>query len=257
MRTIIIERLQEIARQQGFHILYACETGSRGWGFASPDSDYDVRFVYTWPEMTYLKLDDPKDNFSLLENVGNDILDFNAWDIRKLLRHARRSNATVFEWLQSPIIYSEEASFREQAWPLVEPHFSPRAAVHHYLGIAHNAMKTGISGDGQIKIKKYFYVLRPLLAAMWAADRRTVPPMEYKPLLTQIEDNQDLMSVMLQLWAEKEQAQEGQLIPLIPAIQDFIEHETERCRQVATGIEELNIDDTLLIDFFRKVIATK
>jgi uncharacterized protein len=254
MTLLIQQRLTEIAADRGFRILYACETGSRGWGFASPDSDYDVRFVYAWPREFYLRLDDPKDNFNLLENAGDDVLDFNAWDIRKLLRHARRSNATVFEWLQSPILYREEAGFRARAWELTAAHFNPKAAVHHYLGIAHNAMKTGIS-DGQIKIKKYFYILRPLLAAIWAADRRSVPPMEFKPLLTQIEDNQILMAAIYQLWSEKEKAPEGYLIPLVPAIQTFIEQEMERCRETASGMEELYADDSALNLFFNEIIT--
>jgi uncharacterized protein len=107
---------------------------------------------------------------------------------------------------------------------------------------------------GRIKIKKYFYILRPLLAAMWAADRRTVPPMEYQHLLAQIEKDQELMAEMLQLWAEKEKAPEGYLIPLIPGIQAFIERETVRCRQIAADMEEVKVADAALVDFFRKII---
>lgn len=56
MRERIIELLHSIEAEHGVKVLYACESGSRAWGFASPDSDYDVRFVYVRPLEDYLSL---------------------------------------------------------------------------------------------------------------------------------------------------------------------------------------------------------
>lgn len=253
---VITQRLAKLEQERGFYILFACETGSRAWGFASPDSDFDIRFVYAWPEEKYLRLDDPVDNIAWMENDGADLLDFSGWDIRKLLRQVRRSNATVFEWLQSPVIYQEKAGFRDILWALGQAHFNPKAGIHHYLGICHNSIKSGVT-DGRIKIKKYFYILRPLLAAMWVADQGTVPPMEFEPLLTQIEKNLPVMNAIRSLMAEKEQAPEGHLIPLVPALQQFIDREMGRCQVVASGLEETKADDALLTDLFRVMIQTE
>lgn len=250
MTEKILTHLQAIAREKNLRILYACETGSRGWGFASPDSDWDVRFIYAHPRDAYLAVNEPQDTLTRILDDGGDVLDFNAWDLRKTLHHLRKSNATPFEWLQSPIVYMEEPGFRDALWALSPQYFIPRTAVHHYLGICHNAIKTGID-EGQIRIKKYFYILRPLLAAMWAADRQTVPPMEFAKLLPQIENRAPLMDAVRRLLAEKELAVEGQMIPLVPVIQDFIFAEMERCKAVAAEFEGSNSDTEPLNRFFR------
>ncbi|MFM9946494.1 MAG: DNA polymerase beta superfamily protein [Saprospiraceae bacterium] len=254
MQDLIRRHLRRIAEKHAIRILYACETGSRGWGFASPDSDYDVRFIYAFPAERYLSVDEPKDTLTELFEDQGEILDFNGWELRKTLRHLRKSNATPFEWLQSPIVYEQEGEFRNQLWNLAPQYFAPRATVHHYLGICHNSIKTGIA-DGHIKIKKYFYILRPLLAAMWAADRQTIPPMEFEPLLSQIEQNPELMAAIRQLLKEKEQAVEGQEIPLIPVIQAFIALEMERCRVVSETLDKKTVESGVLDVFFRETLA--
>lgn len=251
MEKLIQHHLQRIAQEKDIHILYACETGSRGWGFASPDSDFDIRFIYVHPRDRYLSVNSPQDSINTIFEDGGEVLDFNAWDLRKTLHHLRKSNATPFEWLQSPITYHDEANFQAELWAMAPQFFNARSTVHHYLGICHNSIKTGIT-DGHIKIKKYFYILRPLLAAMWANDRQTVPPMEFRYLVEQVTDNEPFMKALHQLWAEKEQALEGHVIPLVPVIQDFIAREMERCRFETAETDKPHGDTALLDAFFRE-----
>ncbi len=253
MQTLILHHLHRIAQEKNIRILYACETGSRGWGFASPDSDYDIRFIYVHPRDQYLSISNPTDTITTIFEDGGEILDFNAWDLRKILHHLRKSNATPLEWLQSPIIYEQEGNFREELWTLAPQFFNPQSAVHHYLGICHNSIRSGIT-EGQIKIKKYFYILRPLLAAKWAAERQTIPPMEFKYLLTQIENDAPLMAAIHQLWAEKEKAVEGEVIPLVPIIQDFIAVEVEKCKSWTADGRKPAADSATLDVFFRKML---
>ena len=253
MQQLINHHLRRIAQENNIRILYACETGSRGWGFASPDSDYDVRFIYVHPLDQYLSVDEPKTTLGSIFEDGGEVLDFNAWELRKTLHHLRKSNATPFEWLQSPILYQQEGRFREELWALAPDFFDARATVHHYLGICHNSIKTGIA-DGHINIKKYFYILRPLLAAKWAVERQTIPPMEFRPLLTQIAGNTALMTAIQQLWADKEKALEGQSIPLIPIIQEFIGAEMEHCQTAAADLKKTTNATTTLDLFFRKTL---
>jgi uncharacterized protein len=253
MEPLILHHLQRIEQENGIRILYACETGSRGWGFASPDSDFDIRFIYLHKRDKYLSIGQPQDSINTLFEDGGEVLDFNAWDLRKTLHHFRKSNATPFEWLQSPIIYREVEGFKNELWALGPTFFNPQSAVHHYLGICHNSIKTGIA-NGHIKIKKYFYILRPLLAAMWSADKQTIPPMEFRPLLTQLEDKSELLHAIYQLWEEKEKAIEGHLIPLIPIIQDFIDLEMERCRSFTSENKPKNQSNDALDLLFRKML---
>ena len=53
MRDRIMKKLDEIEKTEEVRILLAVESGSRAWGFASTDSDYDVRFIYFRPEDEY------------------------------------------------------------------------------------------------------------------------------------------------------------------------------------------------------------
>jgi predicted nucleotidyltransferase len=250
---LIIRHLHRIAAEKNIRILYACETGSRGWGFASPDSDYDIRFVFVHPQDKYLSIEEPLDNINTIFEDGGEVLDFNAWDLRKTLHHLRKSNASPLEWLQSPIVYEQEGNFQHELWAMAPLFFNPQTAVHHYLGICNNSIKTGIA-DGHIKIKKYFYILRPLLAAMWAADRRTIPPMEFRLLLAQISDNTPLITAINHLWEEKERSVEGHVIPLIPLIQAFIASEMERCKSMVWDARQPDADPEILDVFFRKML---
>lgn len=184
MKEVIKKKLHQIEEEYGIKILYSCESGSRAWGFPSPDSDYDVRFIYTRQFEDYLTIHPKKDHLSF---PINDELDIYGWDISKVLQLITKSNTTPFEWLQSPVIYREDKIFREELWQLCQSYFCPRSNIHHYLGVARGAMET--MQEEEIKIKKLFYVLRPLLAALWCAERDTIAPMSIFPLLDLLSDN--------------------------------------------------------------------
>ena len=98
----IQEKLQEIEEKEQVKILHAVESGSRAWGFASPDSDYDVRFIYRREPGEYLRLESVRDT---IEWQLDEVLDINGWDIKKTLQQFHRGNATLFEWSNSPIVY--------------------------------------------------------------------------------------------------------------------------------------------------------
>lgn len=123
MRKVIIEKLQQIEKQENVRIIHAVESGSRAWGFESPDSDFDVRFIYVRPRDYYLKLEQTRD---VLEFPINDLLDVNGWDLQKALRLLHRSNPSVFEWFKSPIVYRETA-FSQEFISLMENYFPRRA----------------------------------------------------------------------------------------------------------------------------------
>lgn len=99
VREIIPAKLREIEQRENVRILHCVESGSRAWGFASPDSDYDVRFVYVRPLEYYLQLGKTRD---VIEWQLDDTLDINGWDLQKALRLLHNSNPTLFEWDRSP-----------------------------------------------------------------------------------------------------------------------------------------------------------
>lgn len=247
MKTIIQQKLTEIEKAHGIKILYSCESGSRAWGFSSPDSDYDVRFIYTRPLDDYLTIYPKKDHLSF---PINDELDIYGWDISKVLQLIIKSNTTPFEWLQSPVIYKEDEIFKEELWQLCQSYFCPRSNIHHYLGIAKGAMETMEEED--IKIKKLFYVLRPILATLWCADRNTIAPMSIFPLMDLLTD--DLRRKILSLIELKSTAKEGHPIKIDADIKVWIDQTFTYCMESSLQLEKKVFDRKIADEFFRKTV---
>lgn len=253
-RQLIESRLASIASEQNIKILYACESGSRAWGFPSPNNDYDVRFVYVHPMEWYFRLDEDRDVIDLpLENSPAGLLDLDGWDLRKTLRLLSKSNPVIWEWLQSPICYHDKKILRESR-DVFDPFYSPIAACHHYLGICRNTMSQGLNGP-TVKIKKYFYMLRPLLAAAWIERYRSIPPMELEPLLPLLDECPDIKSSILDLQVRKQNIDEQVPIPRIPLIDHFLENELGSLH-VAAKLLPIGCGDRAGLDlFFRETLA--
>jgi len=175
-------KLATLAQQENLHFLLAVESGSRAWGFASPDSDYDVRALYIRPSAHYLAIDEGKDTFEFIEDEWFDV---GAWDIRKALRLLRKSNAVLLEWLRSPVVYAADSAFVRDLNTLAPQYAQATPLLHHYRGIARNALGA-MDLHGEIRLKKWFYVLRPLLAARWAVQRGGIPPMTLAELMADL-----------------------------------------------------------------------
>ncbi|MCJ8272108.1 MAG: nucleotidyltransferase domain-containing protein [Psychrosphaera sp.] len=176
----IMVELNTIAADNNVTILMAIESGSRSWGFPSPDSDYDVRFIYAHDKDWYLQIFEQKD---VIELEINAVLDINGWDLKKALALAAKGNAVVFEWLNSPIIYQFHRCFETVLRQGVNDGFNPAAAFHHYYSLARKFMTyLGEPGDS-VKLKKLFYLLRALLSAQWILQKRTIAPVEFDVLM--------------------------------------------------------------------------
>lgn len=220
----VVQILQDIETKHDVKILFACESGSRGWGFASPDSDYDVRFVYVHRLPWYLSVEPGRDVIEL--PISSD-LDINGWELRKALGLLRRSNPTLLEWLDSPILYREQ---RERAVPMRDlawRFFSPQRVRSHYLSMAKNNFRGYLQGE-QVRLKKYLYVLRPLLAAQWIARGLGMPPMRFADLVDVLVDDEALLEEIRHLLDIKMRAGEAEISPRWPVIHAFLSDELER-----------------------------
>ena len=167
MENIIQQKLKEIEEIEKVKIIMAVESGSRAWGFASPDSDYDVRFVYVRRLQDYLRLEKTKD---VIEWQLDDVLDISGWDLKKALQLMHDSNPSIFEWCASPIVYKNSAAFKELK-KIQKMYYSRKKNLYHYWHMASNNYQAYLQGE-EVRIKKYFYVIRPLLAAKWIVDKK-------------------------------------------------------------------------------------
>jgi predicted nucleotidyltransferase len=224
-RAYIAARLAAVAAEDGVRIHCAAESGSRAWGFASPDSDYDVRFIYAHERDWYVSLSEDRD---VIERpLDERRVDLAGWDIRKALRLLLKSNPVLYEWLISPIVYVD-GPLRADLKALFEAHASPRALAHHYWSIARGQWRSEIAGKTQVRLKKYFYVVRPLLSLAWVAERGSPPPMSIGDLLDRSELPPAARDAVEALLAEKREAAEFGTRARIAEIDEWAAGEVER-----------------------------
>ncbi|AWH89702.1 nucleotidyltransferase domain-containing protein [Limnobaculum parvum] len=247
MKKRILNELEEIEKKFDVKVLYACESGSRGWGFASTDSDYDVRFIYVHKAEWYLTVESGRD---VIERPLDDELDISGWELRKALGLLKRANPTLLEWLDSPIVYREDSEFMDKFRALAVEHFSSLRARYHYLSMAKKNFRGYLQGD-KVRLKKYLYVLRPLLAVKWIDERATVPPMPFSLLLDIVEEPV-LLDEICYLLEVKRANTESQYGEKLVKIHNFIERELDRY-----ALSQFNADDeeqlsTLALDHLLK-----
>ncbi|PTQ98274.1 hypothetical protein C8P68_103435 [Mucilaginibacter yixingensis] len=222
----ILQKLLELEQHQNIKILYACESGSRAWGFASPDSDFDVRFIYTRSVNDYLGITELPDNVGL---PVNEVLDISGWDIKKALKLFLKSNSTLYEWLQSPIVYQGDATFVDDLRKLMPVYFSLRASANHYLSMAHNTLRDDLQSE-RVKLKRYFYALRPALACLWIVEKQTVPPMEFQHLRVLLTASK-IQNAIDELLERKKIADEKALIPPVLELNQWLSDTLDYCKE--------------------------
>ena len=251
METLIKAQLRDIETREHCRILLAVESGSRAWGFPSPDSDYDVRFLYVRPKEFYLKLEQTRD---VIELPISDALDINGWDLDKTLRLLYHSNPTLFEWLSSPVVY-ETTPHAEELRAVSFRYFSSKSGLWHYLHMAEGNYRAYLRGE-MVRAKKYFYVLRPLLACLWILDRGTPPPVPFADLAAaQLDPGlQDAVAHLLDLKMNSPEVKE---IPRIALLNDYIEETLPRIRARISALpEEPAPDWEELNSLFRSILDT-
>ncbi len=253
MRKEIEERLSALAKRENLTILYACESGSRAWGFPSEDSDYDVRFVYVRERDWYLRVDHEFQR-DVVEEPISDLLDISGWDLKKALKLLYKSNPALIEWFDSPIVYRSDDAFVEKFKALLPSFYSPRACFYHYANMARKNNREYLRGD-TVRIKKYFYVLRPILAMLWIERGLGLVPMEYEVLVRELVDEPVLLADLDRLLEEKKKGFESKHMPKVESISAFIDRELERLVDKAQTLGKPEMNFEKLNAFFLEVVS--
>lgn len=230
MQKLISEKLCEIEQRENVRIIHCVESGSRAWGFASPDSDYDVRFIYVRPREFYLRLDKTRD---VIEWQLDDTLDINGWDLSKALGLLHKSNPTLFEWNASPIIYKTTPQWKIIS-DIINDYFVDKSGLYHYLSTAKKNYREYLKGE-MVRLKKYFYVLRPLLACKWILAEGTPPPMLFKDLMDKYLDEELKPDVetLLRLKMENPEIGEGKRFD---RVNDYIDRTIEELESIIASL---------------------
>lgn len=250
MEKLILSKLREIENKENVRILLAVESGSRAWGFASPDSDYDVRFIYVRNQEDYLRLEKVRD---VIELPIDDVLDINGWDLQKTLRLLYKSNPTLFEWFSSPIVYME-TEFADKFRLIMQEYFLTKRSMYHYVSMAEGNYREFLKGD-MVKAKKYFYVLRPILACRWILEKGTPPPMLFSELMAaELPDKlQPDVNMLLEL---KINSPEVKLIPRIDRINEYLDSSIEEIKSILQSMDkDKPVNWSVLNRLFQEYVA--
>lgn len=236
IRAEIGRRLDAIEAREGVRMLLAVESGSRAWGFPSPDSDYDARFIYVRPASWYVSVEPGRDVIE--EEVGE--IDVNGWDLRKALGLMLKGNAVLVEWLMSPVVYREDERFRAEFTQLLKAAARPAPLLHHYLNLGLSMRRNDAFRGRPFPIKKYFYALRPAVALRWLRVNgyAALPPMNLPELVAGSDLPEPLSRLLADLIEAKSRTREmGQTEP-IPLLEEFLDAEfaaAEANASVLTG----------------------
>ncbi|MFZ6753874.1 DNA polymerase beta superfamily protein [Undibacterium sp. Dicai25W] len=253
VREEILRRIRRAEDEHNVRILLAVESGSRAWGFESPNSDFDVRFIYVNTKDWYLSvgLEEQRD---VIEYPIVDEIDLNGWDIRKALRLFRKSNPAFVEWIQSPVIYAENNSFAGDVRKLLPEIYSCENGIYHYKSMAKTNFRGYLKSE-LVPLKKYFYVLRPLLAVRWLERYGTAAPIEFSKLLHLIANEHALLADINALLEQKRKAPELGLASPVQSINRFVESELERLDALAIAPVRYSNTTSLLNVIFRQSLA--
>ncbi len=227
MQVKIANELRAIERQFQVKIVYACESGSRAWGFPSQTSDYDVRFIYKHPPDWYLSIFEKRD---VIEMPLDKVLDINGWDFRKMLRLLYKGNTPLQEWLCSPIVYRTSDTVMNAVTDLAYKAFRPESACHHYLSMAKKKTMLIQSGT-DAPVKAYLYALRPILCCRWIIANQTQPPMRIDDLLAKFLPRGKVRLAVDHLMEARESGAETDTIALIPVLVEFLGAELKELSQ--------------------------
>lgn len=187
MTKLIQQKLKEIEAKYDVAIILAVESGSRAWGFASTDSDYDVRFIYVHRAPWYASVFPGRDTIEIMDKENN--LDFSGWDLRKALGLLYKGNPPLLEWLKSPIVYQAIPEAVSELRTLSEGYYDVKSAIYHYIHMAHGNWKAYVNERPMVTMKKYLYIFRPLLACKHIEEMKTMAPMEIAKTLKYLDNS--------------------------------------------------------------------
>jgi predicted nucleotidyltransferase len=250
MKTKIIEKLKTLEKEKNIEILLAIESGSRSWGFASLDSDYDIRFIYKHQTDWYLSPWEKKDT---IEFMTEDDLDGSGWDLKKAFHLLNKSNVPNLEHLYSHIFYVKNEKFLELMKPLAEQAFSPVAVVFHYLSMSKKYLEA--CNKEEVKLKDYFYCLRTTLASKWVVEKGTFPPVIFHEMLDLLPENilkkvQFLLNVKSENDEKYYHSQDWELF-------EYLKSVIENLSEVAKTLKAGNLDKQEAEKVFVKILNLK
>lgn len=242
MQEHILKVIKQVEIDYEVKVLFACESGSRAWGYSSAESDFDVRFIYIHKTNWYLSIDDKRDvlEISKQDSISTEthpLLDVSGWELRKALKLLRKSNPTLLEWIHTDIVYYKAYSTINKMKMLSSNLFDPIPCLFHYLNMAKRNISAFLQGN-MVKIKHYFNILRPILAAKWIEKYHSIPPVQFELLLEETVPEGELKEYIYFLMKRKKAGEELDLEPRLDFLRRYLNDEMNRIEAFARNLNK-------------------
>ncbi len=250
----IMESLRDVERDCGVRILYACESGSRAWGFESNDSDYDVRFIYHHPVDRYLSVNLPAQH--LRRSVESEYpIDMVGWDLFKTCRLLGKNNPSLGEWLRSPIQYTvNDGSVGVDMFHLSNIFFSPKASAHHYISMCSSNWIDHVGGNEQPSMKRYLYCMRPAMCARYVIKANKFPPVNFELLMKCSDVADGVKDELVELIKKKSGQGESETCRRVKSFNDYIEETISVFREMANSLPAVKTPARELDSIIKKAL---
>lgn len=235
MKAKIQNLLQQVEKDNNIKIIFAIENGSRSWGMASKDSDFDVRFVFKKQLNDYITLNPTKNviNFAFDEKLNpcdaqDSLIDMSGFDIFKYLKLLLASNPTTIEWLNSPIVYYGDNNLSLRAY--MKENFNQERLFKHYFSLFRHNYLEFIQQAKAITYKKYLYSMRGLLNALYVYEFDKIPPLDLRQTVKELENiiPPDIYKKIQEVIEIKSQGLERDVILRIPQFDAYFNIELQK-----------------------------
>lgn len=251
MKEKIQETLSHIEHSYDVKIILAVESGSRSWGIPSESSDYDVRFLYVPSKEWYFSIEEKRD---VIDFPVDNRIDLHGWELRKALRLLNKNNPHLLEWLHSPIIYCQNEQCVANIRYIAQSAFASKAALFHYINMAKRNYLDFLQGH-DVKIKRYFYCIRPILACLWIVEHKCFPSLDFLDLVESTLASGSLKESVLALIQQKKAGVEFGTSVSYQELHHFIETEIERISNIAKTLPDEHVHLIPQLDLvFREIL---
>ncbi|WP_147532798.1 nucleotidyltransferase domain-containing protein [Bacillus marasmi] len=238
MKEKIQETLSQIEQSYEVKIILAVESGSRSWGIPSESSDYDVRFLYVPRKEWYFSIEEKRD---VIDFPVDNRIDLHGWELRKALRLLNKNNPHLLEWLHSSIIYFQDEQCISALREIAQSAFSSKSALFHYINMAKRNHLEFLQGH-EVKIKKYFYVIRPILACLWIEKHKCYPPLDFQELVQGTLASCAIKESILSLIQQKRAGVESGTTIQFTELHHYMQLEIERISNYAKSLAEEHVN---------------
>ena len=218
--NIIPDHLRAIEQEYNVRILLAVATGSRAWGWASPSSDWDVRFIYIHKPEWYFTVKEQRD---VIEHIYEDDVDLVGWELRKALVLLQKSNPSLLEWFNSPKVYYKDEDFVKRIREIERDYFNPIRTMYHYNHIYIKHDERYLQKQGY-PMKRFLYYLRGILACKWIEKNKSLPPVAFNELLDATVEDNEIRAKVDELISLKKSGKEHDMLTVEDSLVDYARH---------------------------------